>query len=139
MLYLQIDFPFLSVQLRPCARDLPERLQVGSTARINHKARVSEPELAFLAGTGAGAEKITKFRLRLLVNCKSENYDFVTTKKNIFFPHTNYRIYMFDFIIFYHGRKYFFFSFYEFIVFCLTIHQEPEPEPPKIGRLRNSA
>ena len=86
MLYLQIDFPFLSVQLRPCPRDLPERLQVGSTARINHKARVSEPELAFLAGTGAGAEKITKFRLRLLVNCKSENYDFVTTKKKYFLP-----------------------------------------------------
>ena len=40
---------------------------------------VSEPEPAFLAG--AGAEKNTKFRLRLrlLVNCKAENYEFKTT------------------------------------------------------------
>ena len=42
---------------------------------------------------GAGAEKNTKFRLRLrlqlLVNCKAENYEFVTTKKKIiFFPDT---------------------------------------------------
>ena len=44
----------------------------------------SRPEPTFLAG--AGAEKITKFRLRLLVNCKAENYEFVTTKKNYFLP-----------------------------------------------------
>ena len=42
----------------------------------------SRPEPAFLAG--AGAEKITKFRLRLLVNCKAENYEFKTTLKNLF-------------------------------------------------------
>ena len=48
----------------------------------------SEPELSVLAGAGAGAEKIMKFRLRLLVNCKAENYELVTTKKNIFFPDT---------------------------------------------------
>ena len=49
--------------------------------------RVAEPEPAFLAG--AGAEKITKFLLRLLVNCKAENYEFLTTKKKIiFFPDT---------------------------------------------------
>ena len=36
--------------------------------------RVAEPETAFLAG--AGAEKITKFRLRLLGNWKAENYEF---------------------------------------------------------------
>ena len=48
----------------------------------------SRPEPAFLAG--AGAEKNTKFRLRLrlLVNCKAENYEFVTTTKIIFFPDT---------------------------------------------------
>ena len=46
--------------------------------------RVAEPEPAFLAG----AEKITKFRLRLLVNGKAENYEFVTKKKNNFFPDT---------------------------------------------------
>ena len=45
-------------------------------------ARVAEPEPAFL--TGAGAEKITNFRLRLLVNCKAENYEFKTTLKNLF-------------------------------------------------------
>ena len=33
-------------------------------------------------------------------------------------------------------KEIFFFSCYEFIVFCVTIQQEPEP--PKIGRLRNS-
>ena len=44
----------------------------------------SRPEPAFLAG--AGAEKITKFRLRLrlLVNCKAENYEFKTTLKKLF-------------------------------------------------------
>ena len=47
---------------------------------------VSEPEPAFLAGAGAGAEKNTKFRLRLLVNCKAENYEFLTTKKKYFLP-----------------------------------------------------
>ena len=46
--------------------------------------RRSRPEPAFLAGAGAGAEKITKFRLRLLVNCKAENYEFKTTLKNLF-------------------------------------------------------
>ena len=45
---------------------------------------VSEPEPAFLAG--AGAEKNTKcrLRLRLLVNCKTENYQFKTTLKKLF-------------------------------------------------------
>ena len=32
-------------------------------------------------------------------------------------------------VILYQGRKSFFSSCYEFIVFCLTVHQEPEPEP----------
>jgi len=85
--------------------------------------------------TGAGAEKITKFRLwlRLLMNCKAENYEFVTTKKHLFssliqkivpkVEHVNS-------VILYQGRKYFFLVVRNlFIVFCLTIHQEPEPEP----------
>ena len=44
----------------------------------------SRPEPAFLAGAGAG--KIMKFWLRLrgLVNCKAENYEFKTTSKNLF-------------------------------------------------------
>ena len=88
-------------------------------------SRVAEPEPAFLAGVGA--EKITKFRLRLLVNCKAENYEFVTTKKIFSSLIQNYRIYMFDFrnkLFLKKEKKIFFFSCYEFIVFCLTIHQE---------------
>ena len=76
----------------------------------------SRPEPAFLAGAGAGAEKNTKcrlrlqlrLRLRLLVNCKAENYEFVTTEKKIFSsPIQNYRIYMFDFRnnFLYQGRR----------------------------------
>ena len=52
------------------------------------------------------------------------------------------------YICIYIREEYNFFSCYEFIAFCLTVHQEPEqfifegsrpePEPPKIGRLRNS-
>ena len=57
----------------------------------------SRPEPAFLAGAGARAEKITKFRLWLLVNCKAENYEFVTTKKIFSSLIQNYRIYMFNF------------------------------------------
>ena len=39
-----------------------------------------------MAGARAVAEKMTKFRLRLLVNCKAENYEFVTTLKKYFLP-----------------------------------------------------
>ena len=71
----------------------PTRDDLGPELRMR-----SRPEPAFLAGTGAGAEKNTKFWLRLLVNCKAEDYEFVTTEKKIFSSQLqNYRIYMFDF------------------------------------------
>ena len=81
--------------------------------------RRSHPEQAFVAG--AGAEKIMKFRLRLLVNCKAENYELVTTKKNIFFPDTKLqklhvrlkekvvpKVEHVNSVILFQGRKYFF-------------------------------
>ena len=39
-------------------------------------------------GSGSDPSKIKRLRLRLLVYCKAENYEFVTTKKIIFFPDT---------------------------------------------------
>ena len=71
-------------------------------------------------GAGAGlfgwsrSRKITMFRLRLLVNCKAENYEL---KKIIFFPDTKLQNL--------HVRL------QEQVV--STIHQEPELEP----KLRN--
>ena len=35
-------------------------------------------------GSGSHPSKIKRLRLRLLVNCKAENYEFVTTKKYLF-------------------------------------------------------
>ena len=50
-------------------------------------------------GSGSDPSKIKRLRLRLLVNCKAENYEFVTTKKKIiFFPDTKLQnLHMFDF------------------------------------------
>ena len=59
-------------------------------------------------GSGSDPSKIKRIRLRLLVNCKAANYEFVTTKKKIFSSLIqNYRIYMFDFRnnFLYQGRK----------------------------------
>ena len=53
-------------------------------------------------------------RLRLLVNCKAEIYEFVTTKKNYFLPDTKLqnlhvpKVEHVNSVILYHGRKYFF-------------------------------
>ena len=62
-----------------------------------------------------------RLRLRLLVNCKAENYEFVTPKKKIF-PSLilNYRIYMFDF------RK----NFSGFWI--RTFSPDPDPHPSGI-------
>ena len=60
---------------------------------------------------GAGAEKITKFRLRLLVNCKAENYEFKTTLKNLFsslIQKVVPKVEHVNSVILYQGRKYFF-------------------------------
>ena len=66
------------------------------------------------SGSGSDPSKIKRLRsrlrlrLRLLVNCKAENYEFVTTKKKLFSSLIqNYRIYMFDFRnnFLYQGRK----------------------------------
>ena len=35
-------------------------------------------------GSGSDPSKIKRLRLRLLVYCKAENYEFVTTKKKLF-------------------------------------------------------
>ena len=75
-----------------CSTYSKTKKRKGPISFYNKKSpsRVAEPEPAFLAE--AGAEKITKFLLRLrfwlrlLVNCKAENYEFVTTKKNYFLP-----------------------------------------------------
>ena len=37
---------------------------------------------------GSGSDPLKIKRLRLLVNCKAEKYEFLTTTKNIFFPDT---------------------------------------------------
>merc|ERR1711860_1289 len=63
-------------------------------------------------GSGSDTSKIKllwlQLRLRLLVNCKAANYEFLTTKKKLFSSLIqNYRMYMFDFRnnFLYQGRK----------------------------------
>ena len=43
-------------------------------------------------GSGIGYDPSKIKQLRLLVNCKAESYEFVTTKKIIFFPDINTNI-----------------------------------------------
>ena len=79
---MRVDFKSMEEemdQLAGCNSHKPTKRNQNITICI----RVAEPEPAFLAG--AEAEKITKFRLRLrlLVNCKAENYE-LKTLKNLF-------------------------------------------------------
>merc|ERR1711911_308123 len=75
------------------------------------KCRVAEPEppgAGLFGWSRSWSRKITKFRLRLLVNFKAANYEFLTTKKKLFSSLIqNYRMYMFDFRnnFLYQGRK----------------------------------
>ena len=74
------------------------------------------------------APDFRRLRLRLLVYCKAENYEFVKTKKKIFSSMIkNYKVEHVNSVICM-GEENIFFCCYEVIVFWLTIHQKPKPK-----------
>ena len=57
---------------------------------------------SIFGGSGSDPSKIKRLRLRLLVNCKAENYEFVTTKRYVLFPDTkiqNLHVRLFDLLL----------------------------------------
>ena len=81
---------FVSLSFNHCSCNNALRLYFIMALLYNAALNTELQSRPIFSGSGYDPSKIK--RLRLLVNCKADYYEFVTTKKNIFFLIQNYRI-----------------------------------------------